>query len=62
MNRFSMTFLLILSLIVSTFAQKQAHLCSESKIQHFNTLGKFQNVQYPGDETIDVTYYKLMYH
>lgn len=54
-----MTFLLILSLIASTFAQKQAHLCSESKIKHFSTLNKLQKVQYPGDDTIDITYYKL---
>jgi aminopeptidase N len=41
------------------FAQNENHICAESKIQHFTNLAKFQNVQYPGDENIDVTYYKL---
>ena len=56
----------VLNLIVLVFlinsivsAQEKTHICSDSKIKYFSSLEKFQNVQYPGDENIDVTYYKL---
>jgi len=40
-------------------AQDASHLCAESKINYFTNLNKLSAVQYPGDENIDVTYYKL---
>jgi len=33
--------------------------CSEGKIEAFNKLSKLGKVAYPGDDNIDVTYYKL---
>jgi aminopeptidase N len=51
--------LLLVSFSHLLFAQRGSHICSESKINNFNSLSKFQNTLYPGDETIDVTYYKL---
>ncbi|MCF6269477.1 MAG: T9SS type A sorting domain-containing protein [Melioribacteraceae bacterium] len=49
--------LLLLSSVVTS--QESTNICSESKIKHFTRLEKFQNLQYPGDGNIDVTYYKL---
>ncbi len=41
------------------FSQDYQHQCSKSKIQYYQKLFKTSQIQYPGDETIDVTYYKL---
>ncbi len=49
--------LLFLSSIIS--AQSSTHICAKSRINYFTNLSKFQDVQYPGDKNIDVTYYKL---
>jgi aminopeptidase N len=49
-------FIITASTIIS---QQATHICSDSKISHFTKLNKLQKIQYPGDETIDVTYYKL---
>ena len=51
--------LLTLLLSSSLFAQDTGHICSKSKINYFTNLNKLNNIKYPGDENIDVTYYKL---
>ncbi len=44
----------------TTFAQSiEQHPCAVSKIAAFEKQQKFNQVQYPGDSNIDVTYYKL---
>jgi aminopeptidase N len=57
------TFLYILeilfSLYVSSYSQTGAEACAKSKIREFAQLNKISQIQYPGDSTIDVTYYKL---
>ena len=40
-------------------AQSASQLCSEGKIKAFEHLSKIGKVNYPGDETIDATYYKI---
>ena len=40
-------------------AQSGAELCSKSKSEFFKKMMTGKNAQYPGDETIDITYYKL---
>jgi len=41
-------------------AQEFSHPCAESKIKYYQQrLGKLALQQYPSDQTIDVTYYKL---
>ncbi len=54
-------YLLVIIFFVSSLisAQETTHICSASKIKYYTSLEKFQNVEYPGDENIDVTYYKL---
>ncbi len=54
-------YLIILLLLLSSVVtpQESTNICSESKIKHYTRLEKFQNVEYPGDANIDVTYYKL---
>ncbi|NOX18148.1 MAG: T9SS type A sorting domain-containing protein [Chlorobi bacterium] len=49
----------ILFISANLFAQNAASVCSAAKIRSFNRLQKLAKVNYPGDETIDVTYYKL---
>lgn len=44
---------------VSIFAQSGADICSQSKISALTKLQKLEKVSYPGDQTINVTYYKL---
>ena len=44
---------------VNVFAQNAAEDCAAMKIRQFEKLQKISKVNYPGDETIDVTYYKL---
>ena len=41
------------------FAQSSKEHCSLSKINHFNKLQKVSQINYPGDNRYDVTYYKL---
>jgi len=43
----------------SSYSQQDNHICADSKIKYFSNLNKTNGIQYPGDETIDVTYYKL---
>lgn len=52
-------FVLILLLSATIKSQNIDHLCSQSKIDRFNRLNKISKVDYPGDQNIDVTYYKL---
>ena len=33
--------------------------CSDAKIKHYDKLNKTFEINYPGDQNIDVTYYKL---
>ena len=59
-NLFKLLFINLLSL--TGFAQDDgASVCSESKIQAFSRFEKLKNarIAYPGDDKIDVTYYKL---
>lgn len=44
---------------VSLFAQSGADFCSQSKINSLTNFQKLQKIAYPGDQTINVTYYKL---
>ncbi|MBU0559339.1 MAG: T9SS type A sorting domain-containing protein [Bacteroidetes bacterium] len=46
-------------LCVHLIAQESDHLCSVQKQSYYNKFLKTQNLNYPGDETIDITYYKL---
>ncbi len=41
------------------FSQPINHDCAISKIQHYSKLNKTVELNYPGDQNIDVTYYKL---
>lgn len=52
---------LLLYLAISSFliAQTGEELCSSSKIKLYERLGKSMQLTYPGDATIDITYYKL---
>ncbi|NOX66018.1 MAG: T9SS type A sorting domain-containing protein [Chlorobi bacterium] len=43
----------------AVISQDYQNQCSKSKILHYQKFFKADQVQYPGDETIDVTYYKL---
>ena len=59
-----MKFVLILVTVLfsingSIVSQENQHQCSKSKILYYQKFFKADHVQYPGDETIDVTYYKL---
>jgi len=47
------------SLYISSYSQTGAEACSNAKIREFRSLNKISQIQYPGDSTIDVTYYKL---
>ena len=59
MHKISTILLTMLVTVCSVYSQQQPNICSKSKIDYYTSLNKFQNIQYPGDETIDVTYYKL---
>ena len=39
--------------------QNRTHLCANSKSDHFTKLKKNSEINYPGDESIDVGFYKL---
>ncbi len=53
------TVLILLIFTYSLSAQTGADYCSEAKIKSAFILDKSGTVQYPGDQTINVTYYKL---
>ncbi len=59
MHKFLMVLIIMFTVLGSVYSQQQTHICSQSKIDYYTSLSKFQNVNYPGDEKIDVTYYKL---
>ena len=55
-----------LSIIILTFvfsiqlsAQNGENLCAAAKKAYYSKISKTSQIQYPGDENIDVTYYKL---
>jgi aminopeptidase N len=50
---------IIFSLYVNSYSQNGSEACSQAKIREFNGLNKSSKIEYPGDSTIDVTYYKL---
>jgi len=53
-------FLIFLFLYCTTnYTQNSSQICSVSKISHYNKLQKIIEINYPGDQNIDVTYYKL---
>ena len=55
---FTVCFFLLLS--SNLFSQDDAsQYCSEGKIRAFNSSNRLSKVAYPGDDKIDVTYYKL---
>lgn len=41
------------------FAQDATEECINAKVNRFNHLQKFANINYPGDSKFDVKYYKL---
>src|SRR3989339_576993 len=46
--------------IINVLAQDDAsQYCSEGKIRAFNSSNRLSKIAYPGDDKIDVTYYKL---
>ena len=47
------------ALITSLFGQSNYHDCAISKMRYYSRLEKVAKVNYPGDQNIDVTYYKL---
>ena len=59
--RKSLLYLIIIIITVTTLipAQSGAEYCSEAKTAAFEKLAKISKINYPGDSTIDVTYYKL---
>ncbi len=60
MKRISLIIIVVLlSVYANLSAQDGALYCSQAKIKNFQRLNKISNVQYPGDSTIDITYYKL---
>ncbi len=58
-----MRILLIISFLMVSISisarQSGGAICSESKIQHYSQLEKSAEINYPGDATIDIQYYKL---
>jgi len=59
MKFFTKIVFLFLITLSSIYSQQAQHICADSKIKHFTNLYKINGIQYPGDETIDITYYKL---
>lgn len=55
--KMAFAFLLLFSL--NLFAQSSGNYCSTGKIDFYSKLKKIDYVEYPGDQNIDVTYYKL---
>lgn len=50
---------IIFFLYVNSYSQNGSEACSKAKIREFSGLYKSSKIEYPGDSTIDVTYYKL---
>lgn len=59
MNRVLFLFTLVFLINSTASSQEKTHICSESKIKHLSKLENALNIEYPGDQNIDVTYYKL---
>ena len=59
MKRVLYLFVLVFLLSSISSAQEKSHICSLAKIKHFSKLEKTLDIEYPGDQNIDVTYYKL---
>jgi len=57
--RLFLTFLLVLSFSTNFAQVDNEHYCSRSKTASLSFSKAFDEVQYPGDSNIDVTYYKL---
>ncbi|MGE5679990.1 MAG: M1 family aminopeptidase [Bacillota bacterium] len=51
--------LILAFLSVSVFAQEDLESIVKSEARSYDILKSLQKIQYPGDSTIDVTYYKL---
>jgi hypothetical protein len=53
--------LIVLSFLfsINLLGQSAAHVCADSKIKHFTKLNKMSKINYPGDDRIDVSFYKL---
>ncbi len=59
MKKFTILLIILFLVNILSRAQDGADYCSEGKIKSFSRLSKLSSVQYPGDNNIDVTYYKL---
>lgn len=54
---FSIIFFFVFT--VFSYSQVFEHDCQQAKIERFQSLLKINDINYPGDESIDITYYKL---
>ncbi|MCF8242011.1 MAG: T9SS type A sorting domain-containing protein [Melioribacteraceae bacterium] len=54
-------FLILLTFVITTntYSQSATEICSKGKIQRLEKLLKASEINYPGDENVDMTYYKL---
>ncbi len=54
-------FFIIFFFVLTVFSNSQVfeHDCQQAKIERFQSLLKINDINYPGDESIDITYYKL---
>lgn len=59
MKKYIITLLATFLLNGISFSQSGEDYCSDSKIAAFQRLNKTDQVAYPGDSQIDITYYKL---
>src|SRR3989339_1228771 len=59
MNLKSLFISLFLLIAGISLAQSGKDECIRGKIERFNRLSKFTNINYPGDSKYDVKYYKL---
>ncbi|MDZ7766442.1 MAG: M1 family aminopeptidase [Melioribacteraceae bacterium] len=59
MKQIYFAFLYLLIVLTITAQSTYEHVCSKGKIASTVLSKNIDRVQYPGDETIDVTYYKL---
>lgn len=59
MKQIYFAFLYLLIVLTITAQSTYEHICSKGKIASTVLSKNIDRVQYPGDETIDVTYYKL---
>jgi len=60
MNLKSLFISLFLLIAGISLAQSGKDECIRGKIERFNRLQKFKNINYPGDSKYDVKYYKLI--